>query len=67
MKFYAIKTYYRDEAGSDELLDVKVSALFTTRLLADTYLHLTPDVEAEIQEVQISGSIDLGGLEIIRD
>lgn len=69
MHFYAVKRYHRDttEYGNNELLDVIVSALFTTREQADTYIHLTPDVELEIQGVQVSGSIDLGGMEIVRD
>jgi hypothetical protein len=49
------------------LIDVSVTALFTTKKQADTYLHLTPDIEAEIEEVQVSGSIDIGALEVIRD
>ena len=62
----AIKKYER-ESNHDGLIDVSVTALFTTRKQADTYLHLTPDIEAEIEEVQVSGSIDLGGIEVIRD
>jgi len=66
MKFYAIKKYERERVH-DGLIDVSVTALFTTKEQADTYLHLTPDVEAEIETVQVSGSIDLGGLEVIRE
>jgi hypothetical protein len=66
MKFYAIKKYERERIH-DGLIDVSVTALFTTREQANTYLHLTPDIEAEIEEVQVSGSIDLGGMEGIRD
>ncbi len=66
MKFYAIKKYEREHTH-DGLIDVSVTALFTTREQANTYLHLTPDIEAEIEEVQVSGSIDLGGMEVIRD
>ena len=66
MKFYAIKQYKRERVH-DGLIDVSVTALFTTRKQANTYIHLTPDIEAEIEEVQVSGSIDLGGLEVIRD
>jgi len=66
MKFYAIKKYERERIH-DGLIDVSVTALFTTREQAKTYLHLTPDIEAEIEEVQVSGSIDLGGMEVIRD
>jgi len=71
MKFYAIKRYQRDTTErSNELLDVYIVALFTTHDQANTYLHLTPrriDLEMEIQEIQVSGSIDLGGLEVVRD
>ena len=67
MKLYAIKNYQRDSKGENELVDVSITAIFTRREDAATYLRLTPDVELEIQEVQVSGSIDLGGLEIIRD
>ena len=66
MKFYAIKKYERERVN-DGLVDVSVTALFTTREQANTYLHLTPDIEAEIEEVQVSGSIDIGALEVIRD
>lgn len=66
MKFYAIKKYERERVN-DGLIDVSVTALFTTREQANTYLHLTPDIELEIQEVQVSGSIDIGALEIVRD
>ena len=66
MKFYAIKKYERERIH-DGLIDVSVTALFTTSEQANTYLHLTPDIEAEIEEVQVSGSIDLGGMEVIRD
>jgi hypothetical protein len=66
MKFYAIKKYERERVH-DGLIDVSVTALFTTKEQANTYLHLTPDVEAEIEAVQVSGSIDLGGLEVIRE
>jgi|2_EtaG_2_1085320.scaffolds.fasta_scaffold126241_2 hypothetical protein len=66
MKFYAIKQYERERVH-DGLIDVSVTALFTTKERADMYIHLTPDIEAEIEEVQVSGSIDLGGIEVIRD
>ena len=66
MKFYAIKKYERERVH-DGLIDVSVTALFTTHNEADAYIKLTPDVELEIQQVQVSGSIDLGGLEVIRD
>jgi len=65
MKFYAIKRYER--ANDSILVDVSVIALFTSSRHADKYIQLTPDVELEISEVQVSGSIDLGGLEIVRD
>ena len=61
----AIKKYER--ANDTILVDVSVIALFTTSSEASMYIKLTPDVELEIEKVQVSGSIDLGGMVVIRD
>ena len=46
-----------------------MSTMVISSAASDDYKqqHLTLDIEEGIEEVQVSGSIDIGALEVIRD